>query len=314
MKVLAVVALLACGVCVATAFLSESQYESLFTSYIDEFDKMYESPEVFFHRYNAFKANLAYINQRNTENLTFTLGINQFTDLTNEEYRTILRRPASNRAPIPEEVVDISALPNDIDWRTSGAVQKVKDQGQCGSCWAFSATGAVESITKIKHGNLPDLSEQQIVDCCHAGGSQGCNGGEETAALEWIAQHGGQCDTASYPYRARDGQCKQCTAVAKITGAKRFSGEAGLASNLNNQPCTVAVDAASPDWQSYSGGVYNGRCGQNLDHAILAVGYTANYWIVKNSWSTRWGASGYIYLIRGKNICGVAKEPSYPTA
>jgi len=314
--VVALIAVLACVSC-ATAFLSESQYESLFASYAQEFDKVYESQALFFQRFNAFKANVAYINQRNTENITFTLGINQFSDLTNEEYRQTLTRRSSNRAPAPEEPVDISALPNDVDWRTSGAVQHVKDQGQCGSCWAFSATGSVESITKIKGGALPDLSEQQIVDCCHAGGSQGCNGGEETAALEWISQHGGQCSTASYPYRARDGQCKTCTAVAKITGAKRFTGEANLASNLVNQPCTVAVDAASPDWQSYSGGVYNGRCGQSLDHAILAVGYTGNYWIVKNSWGTRWGASGYIYLIRGKSssgICGVALEPSYPTA
>jgi C1A family cysteine protease len=272
---------------------------------------VYETPTDFFHRYNAFKENVAYIQLRNTQNLTFSLGINQFTDLTNEEYRQILTRPQSNRARVPEEAVDISALPNDVDWRTSGAVQKVKDQGQCGSCWAFSATGATESFQKIKHGTLPDLSEQQLVDCCHSGGSQGCNGGEETAALEWIAQHG-QCDTASYPYRARDGACKTCTAVAHITGAKRISGEAALATAIAITPTTVAVDAASPDWQSYAGGVYNGRCGHSLDHAILAVGYTANYWIVKNSWSTRWGAQGYIFLIRGKNICGVALEPSYP--
>jgi len=295
----------------ASAFLSESQYEGLFGAYVTEYSKTYETTTDFFEHYNAFKDNVAYINQRNTENNTFTLGINQFTDLTNDQYRKLLTRPQSNRAPMVEERVDISALPNDVDWRSSGAVQRVKDQGQCGSCWAFSATGAVESYMKIKHGSLPDLSEQQLVDCCHSGGSQGCNGGEETAALEWVAQHG-QCSSASYPYRARDGSCQTCTAVAHISGAKRITGEAALATAIAITPTTVAVDAASPDWQSYSGGVYNGRCGQSLDHAILAVGYTASYWIVKNSWSTSWGAGGYIYLIRGKNICGVAKEPSYP--
>jgi len=269
---------------------------------------------LFFGRYNVFKANIDYINQRNSENITFTLGINQFTDLSNAEFSAMQTRAQSNRAPMVEETVDMSAVPNDVDWRTKGAVQKVKDQGACGSCWAFSATGAVESTTFIKTGTLPDLSEQQIVDCCHAGGSQGCNGGEETDAIIWISQHGGQCSQASYPYRARDGQCKQCTAVAKVTGAKRFTGEAALATNLVNQPCTVAVDAGSPDWQSYSGGVYNGRCGKQLNHAILAVGYTADYWIVKNSWSTRWGAQGYIYMKRGSNICGVALEPSYAEA
>jgi len=309
--VLATVVVLCC-LGAASAILSESQYEGLFASYCADFGKQYEDKDVFFKRYAAFKENIAYINQRNTENITFTLGMNQFTDLTNEEYRSMLTRSKSNRADRPDEIVDISGLPNDIDWRTSGAVQKVKDQGQCGSCWAFSATGAVESFTKIQSGTLPDLAEQQLVDCCHAGGSQGCNGGEETNAIEWIAQHG-QCATSQYPYRARDGQCKQCTAVAHVKGAKRITGEAALATALAIGPVTVAVDAASPDWQSYAGGVYNGRCGQSLDHAILAVGYTAQYWIVKNSWSTRWGAQGYIYLIRGKNICGVGKEPSYPT-
>jgi len=299
---------LAAGV---NAWMSESQYQYLFAAYMEDYGKVYENTDVLAQRYNAFKSNVAYINQRNTENITFTLGINQFTDLTNEEYRKLLTRPQSNRARAPEEVVDISALPNNVDWRTSGAVQRVKDQGQCGSCWAFSATGATESYMKIKGGALPDLAEQQLVDCCHSGGSQGCNGGEETAALEWIAAHG-QCDSASYPYRARDGQCKTCTAVAHITGAKRISGEPALAAAITITPTTVAVDAASPDWQSYAGGVYNGHCGKSLDHAILAVGFTDTYWIVKNSWSTRWGASGYIYLIRGKNICGVALEPSYP--
>jgi len=310
-RVLLAVVAIACCVGAASAFLSESQYEALFASYVEEYGKAYENQELFFHRYSAFKENVAYINKRNSENITFVLGLTQFTDLTNEEYRKLLTRPQSNRAPMPEEDVDTSALPNDVDWRTSGAVQRVKDQGQCGSCWAFSATGAVESFTKIKTGTLPDLSEQQIVDCCHAGGSMGCNGGEETAALEWIAQHG-QCSEASYPYRARDGQCKTCTAVAHIAGAKRISGEPALQTALNIEPVTVAVDAGSPDWQSYKGGIYNGRCGTQLNHAILAVGYTANYWIVKNSWSTAWGDKGYIHLIRGKNICGVAKEPSYP--
>jgi len=295
----------------ASAFLAESQYEALFSQYATAFGKVYETPEVFFHRYAAFKSNIAYINQRNMDNITFTLGMNQFTDLTNDEYKMLLTRPQSNRVAPVEEVVDMSGVPNDVDWRTSGKVQRVKDQGQCGSCWAFSATAAAESIMAIKTGSLPDLSEQQLVDCCHDGGSQGCNGGMETDGLRWIAQHG-QCTAAEYPYRARDGACKTCKGVTQLTGAKAFTGEAALATNIVNQPCTVAVDAGSPDWQSYSGGVYNGRCGKQLNHAILAVGYTATYWIVKNSWSANWGAQGYIYMTRGKNICGLASEPSYP--
>jgi len=157
MRAVYVVVALAALSCAAA--LSDTQAQGLFSAYIGDFNKVYESTEMFFHRFNAFKANLEYIQQRNTENITFTLGVNQFTDLTFDEYLATLTRPASNRMPVVEEEdIDISALPNDVDWRTKGAVQKVKDQGACGSCWAFSATAAVESITFIKSGTLPDLA------------------------------------------------------------------------------------------------------------------------------------------------------------
>jgi len=273
--------------------------------------KQYETAE-FFRRFAIFKDNVNYINMRNSENLTFTLGVNQFTDLTNDEFRArMLGRRSSPALPITSLQADTSDLPNDVDWRDKGAVQRVKDQGQCGSCWAFSATAAIESINFIVNKTLPDLAEQQLVDCDKE--EQGCNGGFESDAIQWIADNGGQCSQADYPYTARDGTCKtSCTPIAGVTAVTRFTGEANLQTNLNNQPCTVAVDAGSSDWQSYTGGVYNGRCGKQLNHAILAVGYTANYWIVKNSWGDSWGAKGYIYMIRGKNICGVASEPSYP--
>jgi C1A family cysteine protease len=283
----------------------------LFASWASTYAKQYSSVEEFFHRFAIFKENLAYIEMRNSQNLTFTLGPNQFTDMTNDEFRALLTRPQSNRAPRVEDVVDTTNVPNDVDWRSKGAVQKVKDQGQCGSCWAFSATGAIESINFIVNKTLPYLAEQQLVDCDTD--ESGCNGGFETDAIEWISKNGGQCAEKDYPYKARDGQCQTtCTPIASVTSATRFSGEAALATNLVNQPCTVAVDAGSSDWQSYSGGVYNGRCGTQLNHAILAVGFTADYWIVKNSWGSTWGASGYIFMKRGKNICGVASEPSFP--
>jgi len=287
----------------------EAQRE--FVSYTQLFNKQYDSTAEFFNRFAIFKDNLEYINMRNSENLTFTLGVNQFTDLTNDEFRALLGRRSSDPLPIATQQADTSDLPNDVDWRTKGAVQKVKNQGSCGSCWAFSATAAIESINFIVNNTLPDLAEQQLVDCDKE--EQGCNGGFESDAMEWIAKNGGQCATKDYPYTARDGTCKKtCVPIASLTSVNRFTGEPNLQSNLNNQPCTVAVDAGSADWQSYKSGIYNGRCGKQLNHAILAVGYTDAYWIVKNSWGTAWGVQGYIYMIRGKNICGVASEPSYP--
>jgi len=296
----------------ASAATSELGRQREFAAYTTEYVKQYSNTAEFFKRFTIFKANMEYIEMRNSQNLTFTLGPNQFTDLTNEEFRAmVLGRVTSNRgSPVPEDV-DLTNVPNDVDWRSKGAVQKVKDQGQCGSCWAFSATAAIESINFIVNKTLPNLAEQQLVDCDTE--ESGCNGGMESDAIEWIARNGGQCAEADYPYTARDGSCKtSCTPIAGVTSVKRFSGEPALASNLVNQPCTVAVDAGSSDWQSYSGGVYAGHCGKQLNHAILAVGYTDAYWIVKNSWGTRWGAQGYIFMKRGSNICGVASEPSYP--
>jgi len=297
---------------VAVVAVGEWEAQRQFVSYTQQFNKQYESTAEFFKRFAIFKDNVDYINMRNSENLTFTLGVNQFTDLTNDEFRSMmLGRLPSDPLPMTTEEANTFDLPNDVDWRNKGAVQRVKDQKSCGSCWAFSATAAIESINFIVNATLPDLAEQQLVDCDKE--EQGCNGGFESDAIQWIADNGGQCAQKDYPYTARDGTCKKtCVPIAGVTAVTRFTGESNLQSNLNNQPCTVAVDAGSSDWQSYSGGVYNGRCGKQLNHAILAVGYTDNYWIVKNSWGTVWGASGYIYMIRGKNICGVASEPSYP--
>jgi len=135
----------------------------------------------------------------------------------------------------------------------------------------------------------------------------------ENSAIGWVGKNGGQCLGKDYPYTARNGQCKKtCTAAAKVNGVVDIRGEDALVKSITNLPTTVAVDAGGRAWQQYKGGVFDTTCGQQLNHAILAVGYTDKYYIVKNSWGASWGDGGYIYLVRGKNMCGVGSEPSYP--
>jgi len=291
----------------ALAPLSESEYQSQFVSYIEKFDKTYAHEE-FFPRFNTFKSVLDFVREHNAGNSTWTAAINQFSDLTADEFKaqylSSLLIP-TNPGTAGEESVILPdpSQPNDVDWRQKGAVTPVKNQGQCGSCWAFSATGAVEGWAATTGKGLKSLAEQQLVDCAGSVGNQGCNGGWPNKAIGWLASHG-SCAESSYPYTARDGSCKQCTSVLKPGGVGTGSGESTLAGQLSSLPVSVCVDA-SGGFQHYSSGVFSGPCGTQINHAILAVGYTSAYWIVKNSWGTSWGSSGYIYMARGKNLCGI---------
>lgn len=282
-------------------------------------------------RAQIFKANSEYIESFNKgANKPFKLGINEFADLTNDEFKLRNRFKAhvcSNAASL-FKYENVTAVPTTMDWRKKGAVTAIKDQGQCGCCWAFSAVAAMEGITQLTTGKLVSLSEQQLVDCDTSGVDQGCSGGLMDDAFDYILQNKGLTTEINYPYKGTDGSCnnnKEASHSAKITGHEDVpsNSESALLKAVANQPVSVAIDAGGSDFQFYSSGVFTGECGTELDHGVTAVGYgTASdgtkYWLVKNSWGSSWGEQGYIRMQRdvdaAEGLCGIAMQASYPTA
>merc|ERR1719421_1001035 len=223
-----------------------------------------------------------------------------------------------------KNVVELPAATADsVDWEAKGAVTPVKNQGQCGSCWAFSTTGSVEGAFQIAGNPLTSFSEQDLVSCASSSGNQGCNGGLMDDAFKWIESNG-IASEASYPYTSGSGQTGTCkssvTAVAKVTGFQDVAqgNEAQLKSSIQAAPTSVAIEADKSAFQLYKSGVFDSAtCGKKLDHGVLAVGYGTDsgkdYYKVKNSWGASWGQQGYILMVQGKDMCGIADSASRPT-
>jgi len=219
--------------------------------------------------------------------------------------------------------VDVSTLPATVDWVTAGAVTPIKNQGQCGDCWAFSTTGSLEGVYEINTKNLTSFSEQQLTDCSDSYGNEGCNGGLMDDAFEYVMAQGIETEK-QYPFVGVDQTCAYNAAdvVFKITGFTNVppSNNDDLQAAVAQQPISIAIDAEAIMF--YSSGIFdNKNCGTSLDHGVLAVGYgteeSTDYWLVKNSWGTSWGMSGYIKFVRatgsGTAICGLNLMASYPT-
>jgi len=298
-----------------------------FDAWSSYYGKVY-SPTERDYRLSVYRKNLYKIYDHNyNTNSTWKMAVNEFADMTSPEFRaryvgSVFKR--SNRANEYSFQWNTSALPSSVDWTTKGAVTPVKNQQQCGSCWAFSTTGAIEGAWFLANNTLTSLSEQQLVDCSTAEGNQGCNGGLMDYGFRYVIDAKGLGSEASYPYTASGpNTCKKVNSVAKIS---RFTdvpsnSEVALMTAVAQQPVSVAVEADQYSFQFYSSGVMTQACGTSLDHGVLVVGYGSldgqDYYKVKNSWGSSWGDSGYILLGRGASFgasgqCGIQMDASYP--
>jgi len=348
-------------------------FTSEFVYWIKQHKMQFDSDFHYEITYKKWLDNDIFIQHINARNLPYQLGHNQFSGMDKDEffqylkrgirgfgfslYQTRLRnkiaakqtathlRSVSQRAILDNLGVEYSLL-NDssMSWVERGGVTPVKDQGQCGSCWSFSTTGALEGAYYAKYGVLKGFSEQQLVDCDNlknGGRDHSCNGGLMDNAFNWISKNGGLCSEADYPYTSGTaksaGTCQTTCVVDKKSAVASFvdveaKDDVAMMTAVNQQPVSIAIEADQREFQLYKSGVFTGECGADLDHGVLLVGYGTetmkktpfDYYLVKNSWGETWGDGGYIKLGRGVNPetgaeynggagqCGILMEGSYP--
>jgi C1A family cysteine protease len=341
------------GLVLSTLFLATTSSPAPISEQFDRFkqthNRAYKSAEDEASRLSIFAENLAYIEAENEKpERTFWLGVGEFADWTNDEFAAHLTSEPLSRAeleaiaPVDKNLVDWTGkLPVDVDWVAAGAVTGVKNQGKCGSCWAFSTVGAIEGLTFLEGNNtLVSLSEQTLVSCDKKG-NHGCKGGNMAKAMGWVHTHGGLPAEKTYHYSDAKGGKKACNqtlannTVFTIGGHKSVphNNETALAVAVSRQPISIAIQANQPGFQHYKSGIFHGKCGDKTDHGVTLVGYGVDknvtaganaswceadgcrYWTVKNSWTHHWGDHGYIRMARGlKHVgeCGLATQAAFP--
>jgi len=293
--------------------------------FVAEHGKSYGTKEEFEFRADQFKATLQKL-LAHPENSSSTVGVNFMADWTEEEFKKLLGYKHGLTSSNAETHYSVEAG-SPIDWRDQGAVTAVKNQAACGSCWSFSATGALEGAHFVATGNLVSLSEQQLVSCSSSYGNHGCNGGLMDYAFAYTHDHPLTTE-GTYPYVSGHGSVPTCDKSLEASGTVSAStytdvttgSSTSLQSALATGPVSVAIEADRMVFQYYTGGVITGTsCGTSLDHGVLAVGWgTENgqdYYIVKNSWGASWGESGYVRIgvEDGNGVCGIQMAASFPT-
>ncbi|XP_031504445.1 ervatamin-B-like [Nymphaea colorata] len=324
------------GAVMATAAADDSGAAMLqrYQRWMAKYGRVNKDPRETARRFLVFKKNVEYIDLVNAQNRSYKLEANWLADRTEEEFGAFSGgfRPSSYKGNNKRSTSGSTSsfrysgvrnVPMSVDWRKRGAVTRVKNQGDhCGCCWAFSAVAAMEGIIKINSGDLIDLSVQQLVDCDFY--DYGCRGGQMRNAFEYVQENHGLTVELAYPYRGVDEPCREPSPKnASILGYEDVpeNNEQALLQAVANQPVSVAIDANSRDFRFYSSGIFTGECGTTLNHGVAAIGYGVGrngmrYWIVKNSWGTRWGENGYVRMQRDveeeEGLCGIAMSASYP--
>ena len=305
--------------------LSVNLRDAAFLQYQKDFNKYYSSVEEERYRLAVYKSNLKKIELHNAQHLPWTMGVNEFADMTEDEFGFKFcgcakdpKTRAARSTPIYGDA------PERVDWREQGAVTPVKDQASCGSCWSFSTTGTVEGAYFVHSGKLVSLSEQQLVDCATEPEyeARGCSGGWPWSVLGYV-QKKGLCTEEDYPYHGKDEDCKddKCTVAVQTAGEVQLpqGDEASLANAVAMTPVSIVLDASA--MQFYKDGIIT-KCSENINHAVLAVGYDTDketgikYWIVKNSWGENWGEKGYCRIekdVGGMGRCAITYSSVYPT-
>ncbi|CAG9310374.1 unnamed protein product [Blepharisma stoltei] len=300
--------------------------ENEFQEFLERYNKNYETEDEYFTHFKNFLINYSFIRYHNMLGKSWTLSINKFADLSTTDFQSQF---LMNKIDIPlisnKKIATFEEnpqIPVDLDWRDTGAVLPIRDQGRCFSSWAFSAASSIESLQYIATNKTASLSPQQLVDCSGSFGSEGCYGGTPSQAFSYVILNGIVKDS-KYPYLSTNEDCQKKKIKKPYVKISDFNyvspnDAESLLNAVAQQPISVMVDADPKIWQFYHSGILTEDCGTGLNHAVVIVGYNNTdatpYWIVRNSWGNWWGEEGYIRIanVAGSGICGINMLPTFP--